>query len=112
MSVVSAEKVHRDYLVTELADADHYPVDFYIKGKNDVPVFLLGIPNRDKARLATIFLQYYHQHHINFESLLVFEDQQEMPRADLARLSNVGGEMIASLNAKDDFRRKLSKKAA
>jgi hypothetical protein len=75
-------------------------------------LFLFGIPNRDKARLTTIFLQYYLQNHIEFDSLLVFENQEEIPRSDLARLSNVGGEMIASLNAEDDFRRKLRKKAA
>jgi hypothetical protein len=42
----------------------------------------------------------------------VFEDQQEIPRADLARLSNAGGEMVASLNAEGDLRRKLERKAA
>lgn len=33
-----------------------------------------------------------------------------LPGADLARLSNAGGEMIASLNAESDFRRKIMKK--
>ena len=112
LDVVSSEKVHRSFEIAGLANAEYYQVDFCIDGKNSVPLFLIGIPNQDKARLATIFLQYYHQNKIEFESLLVFENQQEMPRADLARLSNVGGEMIASLNAEDDFRRKLLKKAA
>ncbi len=77
-----------------------------------MPLFLYGVSNRDKARLTTIFLQYFINQGIEFDSFLVFENQQEMPRADLARLSNVGGEMIASLNAEDDFKRKLLRKAA
>jgi hypothetical protein len=111
-SIVSEEKVKREYLVPGLPQAENYPVDFYIEGKSSTPIYLFGIPNRDKARLTTIFLQYYLQNKIEFDSLLVFENQQEIPRADLARLSNVGGEQIASLNAEDDFRRKLAKKAA
>ena len=112
LDVVSSEKVHRSFEIPGLANAQFYEVDFCIDGKNGVPLYLIGIPNQDKARLATIFLEYYHRNEIEFESLLVFENQQEMPRADLARLSNIGGEMISSLNAEDDFRRKLLKKAA
>jgi len=112
LSLVSAEKVHKDFSVPGIPGAENYPVDFCLNGRNNLPVFVFGIPNRDKARLATIFLQYFHQHHIEFDSLLIFADQQEIPRADLARLSNVGGEMIASLNAEDDFRRKLLRKVA
>ena len=111
-TVVPAEKIQCDYIVDGLPGAEQYPVDFCIEGKLGVPVFLFGILNRDKARLATIFLQYFHQHHIDFDSLLVFENQEEIPRADLSRLSNVGGEMISSLNAEDDFRRKIERKAA
>jgi len=109
---IPEEKVQRNYIVPALPDAEHYPVDFCIEGKHETPLFLFGIPNRDKARLTTIFLQYYLQNHIDFDSLLVFANQEEIPRPDLARLSNVGGEMIASLNAEDDLRRKLQKKVA
>ncbi len=112
VNVVPEEKVLRDYVVPELPNAEIYPVDYRIEGKHDTQLFLFGIPNRDKARLTTIFLQYYIQNNVDFDSLLVFSNQEEIPRHDLARLSNVGGEMIASLNAEDDLRRKLMKKAA
>ncbi len=111
-TIVSEEKIYQNYIVKGLPSAEQYPVDFCIEGKSEVPVFLFGIPNRDKARLVTIFLQYFHQHDINFDSLLVFENQEEIPRSDLSRLSNVGGEMISSLNAEDDFRRKIERKVA
>ncbi|HKI62013.1 MAG TPA: DUF1828 domain-containing protein [Mariprofundaceae bacterium] len=110
-SLVPEERVKRNYVVPGLPSGDNYPVDFYVE-TNGAPLYLYGIPNRDKARLTTIFLQYLNQHGVTFDSLLIFEDQQEIPRADLARLSNVGGEMISSLNAEDDFRRKLLKRAA
>ncbi len=109
-SVVAEEKVHRDYVVAEIPNAENYPVDFYIETPQGTPLFLYGVPNRDKARLTTIFLQHLIQQNVEFDSLLVFENQQEIPRPDLARLSNVGGEMIASLNAENDLRRKLTRK--
>ena len=41
---------------------------------------------------------------------LIYLDQAALPRPDLARLTNAGGEMIASLDAEQDFRRKLQRK--
>lgn len=111
-SIVPEERIKRDYIVEGVPDAENYPVDFCIETEKGAPLFLYGIPNRDKARLTTIFLQYLNQQDVKYDSLLVFENQQEIPRPDLARLSNVGGEMIASLNAENDFRRKLMKKVA
>jgi hypothetical protein len=86
-------------------------IDYRIEGKRG-HLFLLGIASRDKARLATIILGHWLRYDVEFDSLLVFQDQQEVPRADLARLSNAGGEMVASLDAVDDLKRKLSKLAA
>ena len=87
-------------------------IDEEIEGKFDTPLFLYGIPNRDKARLTTIMLSHFHRHSLRFESILVFEDQSEIPRLDLARLSDVGGEMISSLESRTDLDRKLLKRVA
>ena len=111
-ALVSVEKVHKNYVVSGIPNADHYPVDFCIDGKNNQPLFLFGIPSRDKAMLTTIFLQYFIQQKVDFDSMLVFANQEDIPRSDLARLSNVGGDMISSLNAEGDFRRKLLRKVA
>jgi len=109
--LVSPEKIRPNYTVPDQADADSYPIDYRIEGKRD-QVFLFGIASRDKARLTTIILEHWLRSHINFDSLLIFQDQQEIPRPDLARLSNVGGEMVASLDASEDFHRKIIKLAA
>lgn len=42
----------------------------------------------------------------------IFDIRNNTRRADLARLSNVGGEMVSSLDAQDDLKRKLFKMAA
>ena len=103
---VDAAKMERDYQ-PDVPNAEAYPVDYRIEGKSGVPLFVYGVPNRDKARLTTIMLAYFHRHHLEFESIIVFEDQAEIPRVDLARLSDVGGDMISSLESSEDLNRKL-----
>ena len=66
----------------------------------------------EALRQPTIMLSYFHRHHLRFESMLVFEDQSEIPWLDLARLSDVGGEMISSLESSVDLGRKLLQRAA
>lgn len=109
--LVDEAKIQRDYQ-PEVPNAKAYPVDYRIEGRDDVPLFLYGVPNRDKARLTTIMLSCFHRHEIGFESILVFENQTEIPRLDLARLSDVGGDMISSLESHEDFNRKLLRRVA
>lgn len=105
-NIISEQKIARDYAMPNFADAASYPIDFRIETPKS-QLFMFGVPNRDKARLVTIILEHWLREKIDFESLLVFQDQQEIPRPDLARLSNVGGQMVASLDASDDFQRKI-----
>ena len=109
--LVDEARIQRDY-EPDVPNAEAYPVDYRIEGKGDVPLFLYGVPNRDKARLTTIMLSYFHRHALPFESILVFENQTEIPRLDLARLSDVGGDMISSLESREDFDRKLLRRVA
>ncbi len=90
---------------------EDYPIDYRIEGK-DMPLFLFGVPGRDKARLTTIVLERLLRENAQFESLIVFANQAEMPRADLARLTNVGGEMVSSLDAQQDLDRKLLRRVS
>ncbi|MGB3524688.1 MAG: hypothetical protein WBB32_01850 [Flavobacteriales bacterium] len=109
--LIDASKIQRDYLLPGMENARDYPIDWRIEGKN-APLFLFGIPNRDKARLTTIILEHLLRANADFESLLIFADQGSIPKGDLARLSNVGGEMIASPDAEDDLRRKVLRRVA
>ncbi len=108
---VDDSKLAKDYL-PDVPNADAYPVDYRIEGKSGIPLFLYGVPNRDKARLTTIMLGYFHRQQLDFESIIVFENQAEIPRVDLARLSDVGGDMISSLESTTDFGRKLVRRVA
>lgn len=109
--LVEAEKITADYVLADEPNAQDYKIDYRIDGRR-AQLFVFGILNRDKAQLATIILEHWLGSRVDFDSLLIFADQQEIPRADLARISNAGGEMVASLDASDDLRRKLSKLAA
>lgn len=111
MKVVGEEKIIKDYYYTGMENAKDYPIDYKIEGKSD-PIFLFGIPNKDKAKLTTIILERLLRVKADFESILIFSDQSLIPRPDLARLSNIGGEMVASLDAETDFSRKLLRKIA
>lgn len=108
---VREEHITREYIYPDMENASDYPIDFRIEGKG-LPLFLFGIPNKDKAKLSTIVLERLLRQGAEFESLLVFSDQSILPRSDLARITNVGGEMVASLDAQDDLHRKLIKRAA
>ncbi len=108
---VDEAKMQRDY-EPDVPNAEAYPVDFQIEGKDGVPLFVYGVPNRDKARLTTIMLGHFHRHNLEFESVIVFEDQTEIPRVDLARLSDVAGDMISSLESTEDLNRKLLRRVA
>ena len=79
--LVDEDKIQRDYLPEEVPNPEAYCVDYRIEGKADAPLFLYGVPNRDKARLTTIMLSYFHRYNLKFESILVFEDQAEIPPA-------------------------------
>lgn len=109
--VVGDDKIRRDYYFDGMENSRDYPIDYRIEGKH-APLFLFGIPNRDKARLTTIILERLLRANADFDSLLIFSDQGSLPKQDLARLSNAGGEMIASLDAETDFSRKLLRKVA
>ena len=110
-NLVDESRIQRDY-EPDVPNGRAYPVDYRIKGRDSSSLFLYGVPNRDKARLTTIMLSHFHRHDLSFESIIVFENQTEIPRMDLARLSDVGGEMISSLDSSDDFSRKLLRRVA
>ncbi len=107
--VVGEDKVVKDYFYDKMENAQDYPIDYRIEGKH-APLFLFGIPNKDKARLTTIIIERLLRVEADFDSLLIFSDLGAIPKQDLARLSNAGGEIISSLDAKRDFSRKLLRK--
>ena len=111
-TIVDEGDTERDYIPTTVPDGANYPVDYRIEGKGGMPIFLYGVPNKDKARLTTIMLSHFLLNRLQFNSIVVFRNQQEIPPFDLARLTNVSDMAIASLEAERDFRRKIERIAA
>ena len=103
---MGAERLTENYVVPNIARASDYPVDYLISGGN-APLYLFGVPNRDKARLATIILQHLNATNVDFRSMIVYQNMVDVPRIDVSRLTNAANDAIASLDATDDFERKL-----
>lgn len=110
-NIVDEDKIIQDYVFEVMDDAYDYPIDYKIEGK-DKPLYLFGVGNRDKARLTTIILERLVRYTEGFESLIVFQDFDGIPKNDAKRLMNVAGEMITSLDARDDLSRKILKRVA
>ena len=112
LQTADEERIQRNHVLPDIPNSEAYPIDYRLEGRSGGQVFLYGVPNRDKARLTTIILSHFHRIHLDFDSILVFSDQAEIPRMDLARLSDVGGDMVSSLASGEDFRRKLERRIA
>lgn len=111
-TMVDEDNIDADYIPIEIPDGTNYPVDYRLEGRDGIPVFLYGVPGRDKARLTTIMLSHFLLHELAFESVIVYADQQDIPRLDLARLTNVAGTAVSSLEATKDLQRKIKRLAA
>lgn len=105
-SLVGSERLVEGYVVPGVANGHNYPVDYFIQG-GAIPLYLFDVPNRDKARLATIILQHLIGSKQDFNSMIVYQNMADLPRSDLSRLTNAANDMIDSLDAADDFERKL-----
>ena len=112
IKIVGEELLQRDFISPDIEDGDAYPVDYRIENGPRNNVFLYGVPNRDKARLTTIMLSHFLIQKLSFKSIIVFRDQQEIPRLDVARLTNVADTAVASLDAEEDLIRKIENVAA
>lgn len=105
-ALVGTERLTENYLVPGVTNARDYPVDYFVSG-GAAPLYLFGVPSRDKARLATIILQHLIASGQDFNSMIVYQNMADLPRPDLSRLTNAANDMIDSLDATDDFQRKL-----
>lgn len=110
-NLVGAERLREGYVVPNVPRANEYPVDYFVSG-GDTPLYLFGVPSRDKARLATIILQHLIANGRDFNSMIVFQNMGELPRADVSRLTNAANDQVDSLDAADDLRRKLLRRVS
>lgn len=90
--------------VLPIPDRDDLEAD-YSFSPNGHPVYLFGIKDVAKARLATISCLEYQRADLNFRGWVVNEDFEKLPRKDRSRLTNICDKQFTTL---EDF--KLSAK--
>lgn len=74
----------------------NYMVDCRINGRPR-PILVFALPNDDRSRDATISLHQFERWGLQHQSLAIFEDQEQIGRKVLARLSDVLEKQFSSL---------------
>ncbi len=92
-------KLKSNHLALGLQNAENYAIDYSLIRKDEMPLFLFGVPSVDKAKLVTITLQYLYIQEYPMRALLIYQAQGEVPAKHLSRLTdaNIGGSQVSSL---------------
>ncbi len=98
---VPADRRQFDYHDPTRDPEGNYPVDCRVNGMPR-PLFVFAIANDDRCRDVTITLHQFERWGLAFQSAAIFEDQQAIGRAVLARFSDVAGKQFSSLAANRD----------
>ncbi len=86
--------------ICPISDRDDLEVDWQFK-PNGTPLYLFGVKNSDRARLATISCLEFQLKNLRFRSMVVHEDFDEIGRKDKIRLTSACDKQFTSL---DDFK--------
>ncbi len=78
-----------------------YPVDCRLNGMAK-PLFVFAIGSDTKCKDVTINLHQYENWKLDFESISIFQDQEQISRRALARFSDVSGKQFSSLYSNKD----------
>jgi hypothetical protein len=84
-------------------DPDHdptgnYTVDCRINGMAK-PLYVFALSGDDRTRDTTISIHSFEKWNLSFQSLAIFENQENINRKVLARLSDICGKQFSSLDA-------------
>ena len=85
--------------VLPIPERDDLEADFEFR-PNGHPIYLFGVKDSSKARLATISCLEYQKAKLNFRSLIVHDDFERLPKKDMSRLTNTCDKQFTTL---DDF---------
>lgn len=86
--------------VCPIPERDDLEVDWQFK-PNGVPLYLFGVKDNARARLATISCLEFQRNKLPFRSMVVHEDFDKIARKDKARLTSASDKQFTSL---DDFK--------
>ena len=107
------DSVAEDRLTFDWRDDEHDPKGIYRADCRveypRTPLFIFGLASDGRTRDVTIALHQYEKWGLPFRSLVIFEDQQQIGRNVLARLTDVSDRQYSSLGGnKDRIRRFLA----
>jgi hypothetical protein len=109
IDIVGSNKLVIDYEVPGVIDSASYKVDYAVlTGLR--PLYIFGVPNSDKAKLATIVLLHLQQDKQIFESLIVPSDIESIHKPDLRRLMNAASDFVDSSSSVEVLRRKITQR--
>lgn len=91
--------------VIPIKDRDDLEVD-YAFHPNGYPIYLFGVKDVAKARLAALSCLEFQKNQQKFRSYIVHEDFEKLPKKDRARLTSACDKQFISL---DDFRDNVTK---
>lgn len=86
--------------VLPISERDDLEVDYMFQ-PNGHQIFLYGVKDPMRARLATISCLEFQKAKINFRSVVVHEDLLKLPKKDISRLTNACDKQFTSL---DEFK--------
>lgn len=75
----------------------NYPIDCYINGASS-PILVHALNNDNKTRDTTITLLQFEKWRMQYHSIAIFENQENIGRKVLARFSDVSGKQFSTLN--------------
>lgn len=97
-SIAPYERVHLDYHDPDLDPKKEYPIDCMVEGGSK-PLFIFAIANDEQCMAATISLMFYEKVGKQIHSVALFENQEEIGRRHVARLSNVCEKQLSNIQA-------------
>lgn len=106
---VDPELITENFLIKDLPESQNYPVDYFIKTKN-IPLYLFGVGNKDKARLTTIVLQHLTDNAQAFESMVFCSGLDDVPKVDMSRLMYAANDVLPGIGNIHAIERKLKQK--
>lgn len=111
LDIVGPGLLHVDYAAPNVEDSENYLIDFAITA-GVRPLYIFGVPNSDKAKLANIVLLHLQQAHHVFDSLIIPSDFESISKPDFRRLMNAANDVVDSSASVDVIRRKIQQRVA